>query len=70
MRRLRKRADCDDSEEKTEKGESCGCPGTGVYKYADGDVYDGEWNDNTKHGRGTRGGGGWRGSVCGSVGRA
>ena len=26
--------------------------GKGIYKYADGDVYDGEWKDDKKHGKG------------------
>jgi len=24
----------------------------GVYKYSDGDVYDGDWDDGYKHGKG------------------
>ena len=36
-------------------GESRGCAGAGVYKSADGDVYVGEYKDDKKHGRGTRG---------------
>ena len=62
----RERADCD--EEKTEKVESRGCAGAGVFKYTNGDVYDGEWKDGNKHGRGTRGGGGQGCIVSGSVG--
>ena len=26
--------------------------GRGVYRYADGDVYEGDYKDNKKHGRG------------------
>jgi hypothetical protein len=66
-RRLRKRADCD--QEQTEKGESRGCAGAGVYKYANGDVYEGEFMNDNFNGRGTRGGGGRGCSVSGSVGR-
>ena len=29
-----------------------GLGGAGVLKYANGDVYDGEWKDNKKDGRG------------------
>jgi hypothetical protein len=43
--------------EKTEIGESRGCAGAGVYKAANGDVYDGEFKDNKFNGRGARGGG-------------
>jgi hypothetical protein len=53
-----------------EKVESRGGAGSGVIEWADGDVYDGEFKDGKKHGQGTRGGGLWRGSVSGSVGRA
>jgi hypothetical protein len=27
--------------------------GDGIYKYASGKVYDGEWENNKKHGQGT-----------------
>jgi hypothetical protein len=68
-RKLRKRENCD--EEKPEKVESRGCAGAGVYKWAcgqfAGDVFDGEWKDDKMHGRGTREGGGRRGSMSGSV---
>ena len=33
--------------------------GAGVLKYANGDVYDGEWKDDTINGRGERGKGGF-----------
>ena len=29
-----------------------GVGGAGVFKWADGDVYDGEWKDDKKNGRG------------------
>jgi hypothetical protein len=58
---LRKRENC--GQEETEKVESRGCAGAGVYKFADGNVYDGEFKDDKKHGRGTRGGEGG-GAVC------
>ena len=35
--------------------------GRGHYTFADGNVYEGELKNDKKHGRGTRGGGGWRG---------
>ena len=27
--------------------------GRGVYRYAEGDVYSGEWRDDRRHGKGT-----------------
>ena len=35
----------------------CGYGGAGVFKYADGDVYDGEWKDGDRNGRGEGRGG-------------
>ena len=32
-----------------------GVGGAGVYKYANGDVYDGEWKDEKMNGRGAAG---------------
>ena len=45
-------------------GESRGCAGAGVLKFADGEVYDGKWKDDKKNGRGTRGLGRLGGVVC------
>ncbi len=45
----------------------------GVFKYANGDVYDGDWKDDKKHGKGAlgaRGGGGNGGQVGRRVGVA
>ena len=28
--------------------------GRGIYRWANGDVYDGEWKDDKKHGKGIR----------------
>jgi hypothetical protein len=61
---LKNRENCGQKE--TEKVESRGCAGAGVYKGSDGNVYDGEYKDGNKHGRGIGGGGGRR-SVCAGV---
>ncbi len=64
---MRKKEDSD--LEKTEQGEWRGCAGAGIYKYADGTVYNGEWKYGKMYGRGIRGGEGGGASVCGKVGR-
>ncbi len=38
-----------------------------MVKYANGNVYEGEYKDNTQHGRGGAGGVWWRGGEAGMV---